>query len=260
MTVKVRNLRIGEGRPKICVPVMGRKKEEILSAAQAAVKRPQTELVEWRADDYENVFRKSDVDDMLAALRTILGEIPLLVTFRTKAEGGRKAASDKDYADFLEGVFASRQADMVDIEFMSGAAAKAVQTAKLHGIVTVLSNHEFFKTPPKPVITDRLEAMAQLGADIVKMAVMPEKPEDVLTLLWATIEAKQRLSCPVVTMAMGQLGLISRLCGQQFGSALTFGAVGEISAPGQIDAGILYETLKLFEEKESEQQWTSING
>lgn len=70
-----------------------------------------------------------------------------------------------------------------------------------------------------------------------------------LTLLSATLEAKEVLLCPVVTMSMGQLGLVSRLCGQQFGSAITFGLAGEASAPGQIDADSLHAVLKLFAEK-----------
>ena len=39
---------------------------------------------------------------------------------------------------------------------------------------------------------------------------------------------------PVVTMSMGALGVVSRMAGEIFGSCITFGAVGEISAPGQI--------------------------
>ena len=32
-TVKVRNITIGEGRPKICVPIVGKTREEILKEA-----------------------------------------------------------------------------------------------------------------------------------------------------------------------------------------------------------------------------------
>ena len=39
---------------------------------------------------------------------------------------------------------------------------------------------------------------------------------------------------PIITMSMAATGVISRVCGEVFGSALTFGAVGKASAPGQI--------------------------
>ncbi|MCD8369221.1 MAG: type I 3-dehydroquinate dehydratase, partial [Clostridiales bacterium] len=48
---------------------------------------------------------------------------------------------------------------------------------------------------------------------------------------------------PIITMSMSGTGLVSRLCGEVFGSALTFGAVGKTSAPGQIDASELHTIL-----------------
>jgi len=46
---------------------------------------------------------------------------------------------------------------------------------------------------------------------------------------------------------MAGTGLISRLCGEVFGSALTFGAVGKASAPGQMNASDLREILTLID-------------
>jgi hypothetical protein len=76
-----------------------------------------------------------------------------------------------------------------------------------------------------------------MGCDILKVAVMHHDTRDVITLLSAT----QRMYAdyahkPLVTMSMGRLGVVSRLCGQGFGSAITFGLVDKASAPGQIPA------------------------
>ena len=89
--------------------------------------------------------------------------------------------------------------------------------------------------------------MQELGADILKIAVMPQNSRDVLTLLSAT-EEMTRLYAerPLITMSMGGTGLISRLCGETFGSAVTFGAVGKTSAPGQIAADELAQVLELL--------------
>ena len=75
---------------------------------------------------------------------------------------------------------------------------------------------------------------------------MPLGRADVITLLDATQEADASIDKPIVTMAMGRMGLISRLCGEAFGSALTFGSVGAASAPGQINAEDLREILALI--------------
>ena len=77
--------------------------------------------------------------------------------------------------------------------------------------------------------------MQRLGADICKIATMPHSPADVLTLLDATrIMAEEHADRPLITMAMGALGIVSRVSGETFGSAATFGMAGTPSAPGQI--------------------------
>ena len=89
--------------------------------------------------------------------------------------------------------------------------------------------------------------MQDLGADIPKIAVMPQSKADVLTLLSATEEmATNFADRPIITMSMAATGLISRLCGEVFGSAATFGAVGKASAPGQMNAKDLETILSLL--------------
>ena len=75
----------------------------------------------------------------------------------------------------------------------------------------------------------------------------PKNPGDVLTLLSATWEMKEKYARqPLITMSMGGAGLVSRLAGEVFGSALTFGSAGVASAPGQIDADRLRSALELL--------------
>ena len=111
----------------------------------------------------------------------------------------------------------------------------------------VASNHDFDKTPEKEELVHRLCKMQELGADIPKIAVMPQNKKDVLTLLAATEEmASEHADRPIITMSMAGTGLVSRLCGEVFGSALTFGAVGKASAPGQMNAADLNTVLNLI--------------
>jgi len=86
-TVQIRNLIIGEGMPKICVPIVGITKEEILADAKST-KDISVDLVEWRADWFEDIFNFNQVLEVLSQLKTILNEVPLLFTFRTAQEGG----------------------------------------------------------------------------------------------------------------------------------------------------------------------------
>ena len=160
-------------------------------------------------------------------LRETLGDIPLLFTFRTLKEGGEKEIEKSVYVKLNEMAVKTGFADLVDAEAFTGTdeVNTIVETAHLYGVKVIASNHDFQKTPPKEEIVSRLCFMQECGADIVKIAVMPQSKKDVLTLLLATEEmVREHAKCPVVTMSMSEVGVVSRICGEAFGSALTFGA------------------------------------
>ena len=67
----------------------------------------------------------------------------------------------------------------------------------------------------------------------------------VIALLAATAEmADHHPETPVITMSMGTLGAVSRLCGEAFGSAMTFANPGAASAPGQVPLDVVNEVLE----------------
>ena len=245
-TVQIRNIEIGSGIPKICVPIVGRTQEEILQSAQQ-ICQTNADLAEWRVDWYENVFDAQKVTDILAQIRNILQNIPLLFTFRTAKEGGEKDISLEQYLQLNYLALDSGCADLIDLELFTGDSfvKELIESAHSRGVKVIVSNHDFEKTPCKEELVSRLQKMQELGADIPKIAVMPQNKKDVLTLLLATEEmASEYADRPIITMSMARNGVISRLCGEVFGSALTFGAVGKVSAPGQINVDDLHDILE----------------
>ena len=54
---------------------------------------------------------------------------------------------------------------------------------------------------------------------------------------------------PVISMAMGSLGSISRIAGENFGSAVTFATVGAASAPGQFPIQELRTMMEVLHQK-----------
>lgn len=234
--VRIRNLLLGEGMPKICVPIVGRTKEEIIESAKMIMDH-KPDIVEWRGDFLETLEDTGFVRDILEMLRRILGETPLLFTIRTKAEGGEKLVTVSEYCRINKSVMESGFADAVDVELFLGEAvvSELILHAHEHEVKVIGSNHDFEKTPMEEEIVSRLCKMQRLGCDVAKMAVMPQSQRDVLTLLAATeTMKKQYSSTPVITMSMSGMGALSRLAGEVFGSALTFGMVGKASAPGQV--------------------------
>lgn len=246
--VTVRGVAIGAGRPKICVPVLGRCEADILSSARTALDcRP--DVVEWRMDWFDSVEQSGAVVLMLRQLRDVFSHTPLLCTFRSAKEGGQRELARSHYVDLLCRLIDTGDVELVDVELFSGpdVVRQVVTAARQKGVAVIGSSHDFSQTPPEEEIISRLEQMAVLGCDIAKIAVMPQTPRDVLTLLSATERMRTKHpEVPIITMSMGQLGLVSRLCGEVFGSSLTFGAAGQASAPGQAPVEELRQILDLL--------------
>lgn len=247
-TIKVRDIEIGAGAPKIIVPIVGVTKEDILNEAKTFDSIP-VDVVEWRVDWFEHVFDFDKVEDVLRELRTALGNIPLLLTFRTKKEGGEKAIDTKDYKELNLRAAKTGYVDFIDVEIFTGddVVKEIIDGAHAAGVRVIASNHDFFKTPAKSDIIYRLRKMQDMGADIPKIAVMPQSKRDVLTLLCATEEmVTDYADRPIITMSMAGTGVISRLCGEVFGSSMTFGAAKKASAPGQMGVNDLNTVLDLL--------------
>lgn len=236
MTVKIRNIILGEGLPKIAVPNVGENEQEILQSAEE-IAEAKPDLMEWRIDYYTaGIEDNSKLIETAKKLREKVGELPILVTFRTKNEGGVLELDESSYLDLVGTVIKNRLGDAVDIElFHDEERVKSlVQEAHNYNVVVIMSNHDFEKVPAKDVIEFRLKKMAKLGADVPKLACMPHSASDVITLLNATNEVHNEIANPLITMAMGDIGKVTRVAGQVFGSSLSFGAVGKTSAPGQL--------------------------
>ncbi|MDE7313031.1 MAG: type I 3-dehydroquinate dehydratase [Eubacterium sp.] len=246
-TVTVRKVTIGEGIPKICVPMVGAARAEILKEAET-ITHMQADLVEWRVDWFEGANPQAAAE-VLTELRKVLGELPLLFTFRTKQEGGQRQIGIDEYVSFYEAAVRSGNVDLIDAELFLGeeTVTRLIHMAHSCGVKVIASNHDFAKTPKRQEILKRLCAMQRLGADILKIAAMPKSRADVLELLAATEQMHRSYADrPVVTMSMGSDGVISRLCGEAFGSAITFGSAGKASAPGQLPADELAQILSLI--------------
>lgn len=247
-TVQLRNLTIGEGATKVIVPIVAATTEAIVAKAESLREIP-LHAVEWRIDFFEDVFVPERVSETLTKLRIALGETPLLFTFRTKKEGGEKEIGMAEYTALNLLAAKSGCVDAVDVEIFSGDDVVRENIKNIHnaGLVVVGSNHDFDKTPDEDDLIYRLRKMQDLGADIPKIAVMPKCKKDVLTLLSATEQMYTKYADrPIITMSMSATGVISRICGEVFGSAMTFGAMGQVSAPGQIPVEQLNMVLEII--------------
>jgi 3-dehydroquinate dehydratase-1 len=246
--VKIKDVIIGEGLPKICIPMVGETIQELVVEAEF-LKELDFDVVEWRVDFFKDVTNIVEVKKALQLIREAVADKPIVFTFRSAREGGQKEVTTAFYVELNKSIAQAKLVEAIDVELFNDEKdiKELVEVAHTNGVVVIISNHDFQRTPDKDEIISRLRKAQELGGDIPKIAVMPTCAKDVITLLDATlIMSEEYADGPIITMSMADKGIISRLSGELFGSALTFGAAKRVSAPGQISVLELRKTIALI--------------
>lgn len=247
--IEIKGLVIGEGLPKVCVPLTGKTKEKLWQEA-ADAKAAEADLVEWRADFYEDLTDEEKVSEAIQGIVEALAGIPLLFTVRTSAEGGNVEISREDYAKVLLSTAKTGRADIVDVELFAFGDHELIKGVQQTGTKVIASSHDFEKTDSREVLLERFRKMDASGADILKMAVMPKVFDDVAALMQVTHDmVTKHTEKPLIAMSMGNEGSISRIAGENFGSSVTFATVGAASAPGQFPIKELRMMMQSLHEK-----------
>ncbi|EKU58521.1 3-dehydroquinate dehydratase, type I [Acinetobacter sp. WC-323] len=231
---------------KTIVPITAKTREQAIAQAKVIAANADADLAEFRIDLLNFASDRKQVIALGHELKQILGTKPLIATIRTHNEGGQLTISDADYGKTYQTYLQQPFMDMLDVEmFRDQQIVKdTVKMAHAKKVLIVMSNHDFQKTPPESEIIKRLLKQDELGADILKIAVMPQNKQDVFTLMNATLKVSQQSKKPLLTMSMGKLGTISRIATANMGGSFSFGMIGEASAPGQIDVTQLKQFLK----------------
>lgn len=234
--VQVRNIKIGEGAPKICVPVIEKKEKDIIKYIKEINKLP-VDIIEWRADFFANYNKDADkIEEIIINISKNIKRItnkPVIFTLRSYKEGGNiKNDFYNKTINIYKTVIEHKCFDLIDLELLTlkeKDMKTLIKLSKEKNIKTIISNHNFDKTPSKKYIVSIINKMIRLKCDIVKVAYMPKNKKDAITLLDSVSEIRD---FPIIAISMGKLGIITRI----FGSAISFAAAKYSSAPGQIEA------------------------
>lgn len=189
----------------------------------------QVDLFEMRIDCYNE-----SLDSIVSYLEKVRKEIglPMLGTVRE---------NDRTITDRV-GIFKAIMpfVDSIDIEL--GAPLSDDIRKLAAGKTILISEHDFSKTPDTAGLQDMVDRAKKQGADIVKIAAMANSREDVIRLL----EFNRTCNDPLITIAMGALGTVSRVIAPLFGSLFTYGYLTKPVAPGQLSAAKLVEEFHTF--------------
>ena len=215
-------------KTKICVPIFEKTYKTVIQAAKNSFEAG-ADLVEFRIDAMDH----PNPDDVLNIIKDI--NQPLIATNRKIDEGGFFQGSESERTEIL--LTAAKHADIIDIELETDIdhMNKVIKASKS----TIISYHDFKKTPPLDFLLDIVSRERQLG-DIAKFAVMPKNLSDTIVVLNVLSKVEK-----TVGIAMGDMGRYTRVVAPLFGSPITFASLDNISAPGQLDI----QTTKNFLDK-----------
>lgn len=245
--IDIKGIKLGEGRPKTIISLMGAKADENIELIKKGIEAG-VECFEWRGDFAADVHDPQAMAQQSIEIGKALSNNPYLFTFRSTSQGGHLTIPVEEYVVLNKAIIEAEAVDLVDIETWIGdpAVLELVECAKQHNVKTVISYHNFSGTPSVEWMVNLLTHMADLGADIPKIATMANSAQDALKLLAATEEMSRIHSDkPLLTMAMGREGSITRLVGELFGSAITFCSLEEASAPGQVQ---VMQAIRIMDE------------
>lgn len=232
--------------PRICVALTSRDRTSLLESCRKAAAAG-AEILEWRSDLYAG----DDAAEMLEELAHA-SRLPLIATYRSKAEGGETdrecPRTAEEIFQLLKSLLACGAADWIDVELALPFQKELVLAAHQQDQGVIMSRHYFHETPNDAVLQKDFEAMQAYGADVLKLAVMPQNLPDVLRFMDFSAKFAETASEPLITMSMGKLGTLTRLGGAVTGSVMTFAALdaAEASAPGQLPLAFVREFLKNY--------------
>ena len=246
---KVKDILIGEGIPKICIPVVSDNHQSIITDL-IRLKDLEIDLIELRIDYFKEISNRQKIIELFKMIGSLEMKQALILTYRSVKEGGLGELSHEEYINLYALALESGAFDIYDVELSSGTNTIITLNNMIHEAnrKVIMSSHDFTRTPSLDTMLEKTKQMDSLDADIIKLAVMPEDYKDVLLLLEMTLRANEVYDKPVVTMSMSKLGMSTRFLGEQFGSAITFGKDRDASAPGQVDIRSLNTILKIIHE------------
>ncbi len=198
------------------------------------------DIVEIRIDRFENVA----LDYVTSLVKKLDASIPnpIIATIRNKKEGGEKAINDDTRYEMLKNIV--QYVDCADIEINSVLFKKVTSFFHSKKKIVIGSYHNFKNTPSIGTLEKILEKGKKGRADIVKIAVMANSGDDLAKLIDFTVKNKKK---NIITIAMGDIGRISRVLNPILGSLLTYGYVITPSAIGQPSVNEIMSQLKLFD-------------
>lgn len=228
-SIKIGNIVIGEGPPKVCVPIVGCQTDEVLLHVHEILKCS-PDLMEFRADYLDTEYNIQYILRTAKKIKAAINKTPLIFTFRTKSQGGMKKISATEYCELLKNIVDNKLADIIDIEHQYFS-----DIHDFDSIPVIYSCHHMKEFNPEQINLESLKLASQRKNTIIKVASTINSKADLIKFKSFGETLKENLDCPLILIGMGENGVDTRLHPEKYGSAITFMKRGKETGPGQPD-------------------------
>jgi len=144
-SIKVKEKRIGSGKPIICVPVIKCTQSDIVSEIKSLCKK-EIDMIEWRIDFFESIKDYGKIKGLLNEVEGILKGTLFLVTYRSTYQGGNGNLSENEYRNLLLYLAENKKIDFLDVECLQwNEVKKEINQIQAYG-KRVIASHHYFKT------------------------------------------------------------------------------------------------------------------
>ncbi|HKI24856.1 MAG TPA: shikimate dehydrogenase [Candidatus Sulfotelmatobacter sp.] len=223
--------------PRVCVAVIGSDPNEMAEKAETLAR--DNSFLEFRLD----YLSKPGL--ALARIKRFTESHPgtvVVATCRRAVSGGKFRGSIASQLEILSKA-AAAGCQLLDVELQTASKCRPEQLAKLRNRAAVLLSFHDFRGTKK--LDETLEKMLTYPADFYKVVSTATTLTDNVTMIKFLANHGDRHS--LVSMCMGEQGIISRVLGLRAGSLFTFAAAsaGEETAPGQVTAQELRSVYRI---------------
>ena len=231
-------LRLGGKRlkvPAVCASVSGKDSKEMRAGIARAVELG-ADLIELRIDGMRNLTGWEE---------SLRKDPTIILTNRPVREGGAFQGKERERVDLLiRGI--SLGVSCVDVEFSTPGPERrrVVSRAREAGVAVLMSHHDCTKTPSVRELIQTAERLANSGCDLAKVVTFAVNSSDALRVLTFLVRAREKVEVPLISFAMGDAGMITRIAAPLFGSPIVYAAADEATAPGQLDIGTTKRFLR----------------
>jgi 3-dehydroquinate dehydratase / shikimate dehydrogenase len=223
--------------PRVCVAVIGSDANELAEKAEALAR--DNSFLEFRLD---YLSKPALAVPKVKRFTEAHPETVVVATCRRAASGGKFRGSIASQLDVLAKASAAG-CQLVDLELQTALKSKPAQLQKLRNhAALILSFHDFRGTKK---LDETLEKMRAFPADYYKLVSTATTLSDNVEMIKFLAREGDRSS--LISLCMGEQGIISRVLGLRAGSAFTFAAAGfgQETAPGQINAQELRNVYRI---------------